>query len=391
MAIPEPSSAAILVATDNVTDAEQVRKLLAEEFDNIFTTTDADKAPADFERRRPGVLVLAFDSLEKAERYYLGLYRLCPAVQQIPHRTVILCNKDDVKRVYDLCKKHYFDDYVLFWPMTYDMSRLAMTVHHALRELAVALDGGPSVAEFAAQARRLAQAESLLERSLADGGQHIAMSRRAMEQAEQDVGAALDGFSRRLIAGALPDVVTVNNADALNQEVSRLKREEVSERFRSAAESARPLTQWADEFKQEFSAHTASVRELNTLAERVQPTVLVVDDDEFQSKIVAHILEAENYHLLFAGNGFEALGLLRRTRPDLILMDVMMPNMDGVEATRRLKTVPQFAGIPVIMLTGKSEKNVVTESLKAGATGFLVKPFDRDTLITKVKQALKEA
>jgi CheY-like chemotaxis protein len=72
-------------------------------------------------------------------------------------------------------------------------------------------------------------------------------------------------------------------------------------------------------------------------------------------------------------------------------MDVMMPNMDGVEATRRLKTVPQFAGIPVIMLTGKSEKNVVTESLKAGATGFLVKPFDRDTLITKVKQALNRA
>ena len=134
-----------------------------------------------------------------------------------------------------------------------------------------------------------------------------------------------------------------------------------------------------------------TVSELNTLAERVRPTVLVVDDDEFQSKIVAHILEAENYNLLFAVNGFEALGLLRRTRPDLILMDVMMPDMDGVEATRRLKAVPQFTGIPVIMLTGKSEKNVVTESLKAGATGFLVKPIDRDTLITKVKQALNGA
>lgn len=217
------------------------------------------------------------------------------------------------------------------------------------------------------------------------------MATRAMAKAEQDIGAALDGFLQRLIDGSLPNALTVNNADALKQEVSRLKREEVGERFRTAVESAGPLTQWADEFKQEFSAHMASVRELNTLAERVRPTVLVVDDDEFQSKIVAHILEAENYHLLFAVNGFEALGLLRRTRPDLILMDVMMLDMDGVEATRRLKAVPQFAGIPVIMLTGKSEKNVVTESLKAGATGFLVKPFDRDTLITKVKQALNGA
>lgn len=156
MATPEASSAAILIATDNPTDAEQVRELLAEEFGKIFTTTNADKAAADFERHRPGVLVLAFNSVEKAERYYLGLYRLYPMVQQIPHRTVILCGKDEVKQVYDLCRKHYFDDYVLFWPMTYDMSRLAMTIHHALRELAVVLNSGPSTAEFAVQARRLA-------------------------------------------------------------------------------------------------------------------------------------------------------------------------------------------------------------------------------------------
>jgi len=259
-----------------------------------------------------------------------------------------------------------------------------------VRELAAAHDSGPSVAEFAVQTRRLAQLEGLLEHSLADGGRHIAVASRAMAQAEQDIGAALDGFSQRLIDGTLPDALTVNNAEALKQEVSRLKREEVTQRFRTAATSAEPLTQWADEFKQELSTHMASVRALNKLAERVRPTVLVVDDDEFQRKIVARILDAENYHLLFAGNGFEALGLLRRTRPDLILMDVMMPDMDGIEATRRLKAVPQFAGIPVIMLTGQSEKNVVAESLKAGASGFLVKPFERDTLIAKVRQALAE-
>lgn len=121
--------------------------------------------------------MLTFDNLEKAERYYLGLYRLCPMVQQHIHRTVILCNKDEVKRVCQLCMKNYFDDYVLFWAMTYDMSRLAMAVHHALRELA------------------------------AD---------QAMAQAEQDMGTALDGFSQRLIDGALPNVVTVKNATSLH-------------------------------------------------------------------------------------------------------------------------------------------------------------------------------
>ena len=162
--------------------------------------------------------MLTFDNLEKAERYYLGLYRLCPMVQQHIHRTVILCNKDEVKRVCQLCMKNYFDDYVLFWAMTYDMSRLAMAVQHALRELAAIKDGGsgPSLVEFAAQARRLLALEGLLEQRLAEGGLHLAAADQAMAQAEQDMGTALDGFSQRLIDGALPNVVTVKNATSLH-------------------------------------------------------------------------------------------------------------------------------------------------------------------------------
>jgi len=111
-------------------------------------------------------------------------------------------------------------------------------------------------------------------------------------------------------------------------------------------------------------------------------------DDKFQHKIIGKLLESENYHLIFANDGFEALSILRKTRPDLILMDVMMPNMDGVATTRRLKDVPQFAKTPVIMVTGKSEGKVVVDSLKAGAVDFVVKPFDRATLIAKIARAL---
>ncbi|MDP2824547.1 MAG: response regulator [Sulfuritalea sp.] len=119
--------------------------------------------------------------------------------------------------------------------------------------------------------------------------------------------------------------------------------------------------------------------------------MLVVDDDELQQKLVAKVLAAENYRLIFAANGVEALAVLRKTRPDVILMDFIMPGMDGMETTRRLKTVPQFARLPVIMITGQREGSVVVDSLKAGATGFLVKPFDRDTLIARLREALHGA
>ena len=136
MSTPNSNAATILVATDVVDDAAMVKDILGEEFKRVFVSTDPARAVADFEQHRPDVLVLAFNQLEKSERYYLGLYRLCKAVHQHPHRTVILCNKDEVKRVYELCMKDFFDDYILFWPMTYDPCRLLMSVHYALRDLA---------------------------------------------------------------------------------------------------------------------------------------------------------------------------------------------------------------------------------------------------------------
>lgn len=87
----------------------------------------------------------------------------------------------------------------------------------------------------------------------------------------------------------------------------------------------------------------------------------------------------------------EALAILRKRRPDLILMDVGLPDIDGVETTRRLKSVEQFAKIPVIMITGRSEKSVVVESMKAGASSFAVKPFDQDVLCAKVSSLLNSA
>ncbi len=232
--------AKILIATDVVTDAALVKDVLNEEFNNIFMTTDSDKAAGDFVRHQPDVLVLAFNELEKSERYYLALYRLCPEVSRHPHRTVILCNKDEMRRAYKLCMKDVFDDYILFWPMTFDSPRLNMSVHYALRELAARKQDGPSAAEFAAEVRRLAELEKMLDQQMVQGGRYIEVAGSAMKQAEQEVGAALDGFSRRLISGSLPGSVDVKSADGLEKEISRFKREEIQQLFRAATESSRP-------------------------------------------------------------------------------------------------------------------------------------------------------
>jgi CheY-like chemotaxis protein len=381
----------ILIASDSQSDAAQVKALLHAEFDHVNISTEPDRVPGDFVRYRPNVLVLAFNTLEKSERYYLELYRLCEEVHKQPLRTVILCNRHEITKVYELCKKQYFDDYILFWPVTDDSSRLAMSIHHSLHDLATIKSEGAAMAEFYTHARHLAELEKTLDRQIEQGSQKIAVANQAVVQASKGVSTALDSFAKRLIMGELPDTVEVKSVDKMEKEIGRFKRDEVQPHFAAAIETTQPLKQWAADFKQECEPFLQSARALNTLAAGKRPTLLVVDDDEAQRIILNRLLTAKNYDLLFARDGLEALRVLKDKRPDLILMDIMMPNLDGMEATRRLKAIPEFADTPVIMITGKSEGDVVIDCRKAGAVDFVVKPYEHATLLVKIERALRGA
>jgi len=112
--------------------------------------------------------------------------------------------------------------------------------------------------------------------------------------------------------------------------------------------------------------------------------VMVVDDDEVSRALITEALAGEPYELVFAHDAAAALGVLRHTRPDLILMDVRLPDGDGIMLTGRLKALPQLADIPVLMLTGEARRDTLESSLQAGAVGFIVKPFSRDALVTRL-------
>ncbi|NMG42744.1 response regulator [Aromatoleum toluvorans] len=381
-------TARILVASDVAVDASLVRKLLSDEFENVSLSTLPDKSVEDFERVKPQVLVLAFNSLEKAERYYLGLYRLGTLVHGHPHRTLILCNKDDLKRVYELCKREYFDDYILFWPMTHDTPRLPMAVIHALRQMTAAGAGTPTARELAAQARHIAELEEQLRQYASKGGQQIEHVSRSFRHAGSEIGAAIDGFSRRMAMGEFRDVVEIKDQGGFERELSRLKTDEVERRLEEAGSAVRPLTLWIDSIEEAFRPQLQAARELQSLADRIPPVVLVVDDDELQHKLIGRLLGDMQLEILYASSGTEALGVLRRRRPDLILMDVNLPDFSGVEATRRLKSNAALANVPVVMITGRAEKSVVVDSLKAGAVDFVVKPVDRETLQGKLRSYL---
>jgi len=119
--------------------------------------------------------------------------------------------------------------------------------------------------------------------------------------------------------------------------------------------------------------------------------IMVVDDDEVARVLIAEALANQPYELVFAEDGAAALGVLRHTRPDLILMDIRLPDMDGVVLTSRLKALPQLASIPVLMLTGEARRETLESSVTAGASGFIVKPFSPAALVARLDRCLAAA
>ena len=116
--------------------------------------------------------------------------------------------------------------------------------------------------------------------------------------------------------------------------------------------------------------------------------VLVVEDDEVLHALVAAMLESEPVDLVFETDGAAAFDRVNAVGPDLVLMDVMLPGGDGVALTERIKSTPDLAAIPVVMLSGEARLETLVRSMEAGAADFIVKPFTREALIAKIAKYL---
>jgi CheY-like chemotaxis protein len=115
------------------------------------------------------------------------------------------------------------------------------------------------------------------------------------------------------------------------------------------------------------------------------PLILIVDDIPKNLQLLSSILNKESYQISFASNGFQALSVLETTKPDLILLDVMMPEMDGYEVCQKIKANSELSHIPIIFLTGKAEHDDIIRGLQVGAVDYITKPFNSAELLSRVK------
>ncbi len=117
-------------------------------------------------------------------------------------------------------------------------------------------------------------------------------------------------------------------------------------------------------------------------------TILTVDDAATMRKMISFTLKGAGHEVLEAGDGQEALTLLKTRSVDLVITDVNMPNMDGITLTRNLRALPNFSRTPIILLTTESSPEKKAEGKSAGATGWIVKPFQQEQLLAVINKVL---
>jgi len=279
----------VLVVAEDAGDAALLRELLEKEFEDIHILVERGTSPEESREHAADVLVLAFRKLPAAEEFYLGFYRRAEGAGIGRHGTIVLCTREEARHAYQLCRRGLFDDYVVFWPASADITRFAMAVHTVIR--ALELQG------------------------------------RVPEQP--------------------PIPATARNTGGV-------------------------------------------VTEAPAPTGRAHVRVLVVDDDPAQRKLIGRLLEHSDIELSFASSGVEALRSITHSVPALVLLDLRMPEIDGVEVLRRLRALPGGSELPVVIVTGSADRESVRATLDFGVVDFLVKPFDRATLLGKVRRALGE-
>lgn len=121
--------------------------------------------------------------------------------------------------------------------------------------------------------------------------------------------------------------------------------------------------------------------------------ILVVDDTAFNLKIIFDLLDKEHYEVLVAQSGKKALEILEATEPDLVLLDIMMPELDGFDVLKKIKAHPSWNEIPVIFVTAKSSHDSLVEGFQLGAVDYVTKPFQANELLARIQThvALRKA
>lgn len=316
----------VLLVTEDALDRDPMAKLVPTEHRLAVVHAELEAAALAYAEAQPDVLLLAINDLDASASFRDELLKKCDVAPIAAPMAVALCLNRHSLQAGELCMRGVFDDFATAKPTAH-----TERIHLALRRAKL---GRQSRLELRNAQDRLRSARSQFE---------------AVATAQRDLAAELARLLTQVPDASGPKSALVG-----------------------------------------LSEHLARVAAQGIKAcQGGTKRVLVVDDDEMMREILGAALESGGYDACFAAGAEEAVELLVHERVSLILMDLMMPGLDGIAATREIRALPNYRSVPIIVVSGQGNRDSVRSIRKVGANDFLVKPVDQDRLLEKIRRYLQ--
>ncbi len=355
---------ATLLFTDIPEIERQLQPLIESIYLPLLTIRDPAIGLELFESHRATIMLFAFSTPNGAERMLLDLYRNSRKVAEIAHQSMLLCNNTETHTAYSLCRRGLFDDYLVVRPL-YDPHAINM----ALMRAKALLSGttGDAAVRLGAVPAALTECTRELHRVVDDREQIETQTAASFEQ----LGASLRARYQKLTE--IRDKCRIEPDSGLDQEL---------EQARSCIDAT--VQQWGHALEEQVE----KLDELGRTAKVATSNILLIEDSPFDAELVAAILHGAGYQLQIATTAADAMILLEKCNPDLLLLDYELPDQNGLQLLQQIRSDTRWSELPVVMLTGESSREIVGESIKQGVNDYVIKPAQRELLLEKVEQRL---
>ena len=376
----------ILIVTDSEEEGRAIRKLMAADMGETWcVNTDADGVRL-FTEKSPAVLILSFEEISKAELFYLTLHRQCQQIQAIPHKSLLFCSNKEAEAAFQLCRKGIVDDYMVNRPL-YDPFRLRLSVYQALGNSILKRQSDTLRQRLADLGGDLHHLDRHVGKTLATSKELQQETQHAFKEFTDKMSNELSQFEGRLLESGLDNAVQILDRAALQNQIDQLPHKNMEVETLQVEKKIQDASAVLKKSGKELQQQLGELRK--TEFPPARPEVLVVDDEDVYRELIVDALGESDFRVTGAESGHAALTRLKVRQPNMILLDFQMPGLNGLETLRRIKADPGMHAIPIIMLTGDSEKTLVRECIMAGAVDFVVKPSNRGTLVAKIRSHLK--
>ncbi len=375
----------VLVVSDAAEEVQNVRDLLQRDCASLLAADNDEEGIRLFQEKKPAVLVLAFQELERSERFYLMLYRKCAAMQEMTHQTLLLCKNNESEAAFSLCCNGTFDDYIVNRPL-HDPYRLRLALHQALANQAGKSGTSTLNRQLAHIGSDLRHLDAFVSKALAGGQAQQAEALRSFREFAGRLSQELDQFESHMGKAAHGEGAKAIEDAGLRQQFTQMRRDRVEPATRQVEDKLQDAQKWVSKFDEGYRSQVDQVSSHKFPA--AQPEVMLIDDDEMYREMLGVMLEEVDFRVSLADCGEAALAEMRKRPPGVVLLEYDMPGIGGIGTLREMKRDPELRNIPVVILSSNSSREVMLAASRGGASGLIIKPSNRPTIVAKIRGLL---